>query len=395
MTKHPLLDQESWLDPDEDAPDRVQSVLDKLTPEQFKYWYREWQFRENIENGNSYFNKTGYVPDGDRHSPSKLMQCQRKQYYNAFNAPAEEANPTGVFWVGERFEEEIVMPFLSDFAESVNQNNYVQNSMWVDFEIGVESDEDDLDSIHIRGETDPVIVDRRGNPLVVTEVKNKKSLSKFEDEEDPEPDIHHKAQIHAYMYGLSKSFERNINTGLILYGSRSTHELLPITVEFDQEFWEKTVTEWARKQSEYRLNEELPPMDPHFSWECKFCDYAQRCGMTDDAPWQSPGEGAKRPSNPDWHDTGSDGFLPLTEYPLDHVIEYMRAHAPKGAKLTPTLANQYPSLREKFEVFDWVCPDCDAEWPEYQFDWNGNTDGPPSCPDCSADLRGPLPENQH
>ncbi len=391
-TKHPLLDQESWLDPDEDAPERVQSVLDELTPEQFEYWYREWQFRQNIENGNSYFNKTGYVPDPERHSPSKLMQCQRKQYYNAHNAPAEEEGPSGIFWIGERFEEEIVMPFLSEFADSINQNNYVQNSMWVDFTIDVGGD---IGEIQIRGETDPVIVDRRGNPLVVTEVKNKKSIDKFKKKDNPEPDIHHKAQIHAYLYGLSKSFERNINRGVILYGSRETHELLPMIVDFDPEFWEQTVVSWAKEQSEYRLNDELPPMDPHFSWECKFCDYAERCGMGDDPPWQDPEKGVQRPSDAEWYDIGADGFLPLKKYPLDSVIEYMRAHAPKGAKLTPTLAEEYPSLREKFEVHSWVCPEDGETWPPYYFDWDGDTDNPPQCPKCTTELRGPHPEEQH
>lgn len=242
-----------------------------------------------------------------------------------------------------------------------------------------------------------MIVDRRGNPLVVTEVKSKKSLQKFEGEDDPEPDQHHKAQIHAYMYGLSKSFERNINTGVILYGSRETHDLLPIVVEFDGDFWENQVVEWGKEQAEYRLNDELPPKDPHRSWECKFCDYAKRCGMGDDPPWQDTGENdpITTPDRVEWEDIGADGFLPLTQYPLDPVIEYMRAHAPKGAKLTPTIAEQYPELRKKFDVYDWHCPDCAESWPIYLFDWDGDTNNPPMCAECGASLRGPHPDEQH
>ena len=388
-TRHPLLNQDEWLDPDEDAPDRVEALIDELSPEQFTYWYREWQFRQNIEDGNSYYNKTGYVPDDERHSPSKLMQCQRKQWYKAFNAPSEGEDPDGIFWTGEKFEEEVIMPFLSEFSKSINQNNYVQNSMWVDFEVEF----DDGPDLQIRGETDPVIVDRRGNPLLVTEVKNKKSLSKF-DEDDPEPDVHHKAQLHAYMYGLSKSFDRSIDQGLMLYGGRQSHDLLPIIVEFDPDFWKNTVMEWAKDQTEYRLNDELPPIDPSFSWECRFCDYSDRCGMGEDPDWYD-GPQDNYPADADWRDMKADGFLPLKEYPLDSVIEYMRAHGPKGAKLTPTLAEQYPSLREKFDTFDWVCSECEKNWQTWRFDWDGNTDKPPGCPKCSTDLRGPLPENQH
>lgn len=392
QNKHPLLEQDEWLDPEEEASDRVDAVFDDLTPDDFEQWYREWNFTKNIENGNAYYNKTGYVPDDERNSPSKLLQCHRKQAYNAYNAPAEDELPTGVFWIGEKFEEEIVQPYLESYANRINENNYVQNSMWVDFEVDVGGE---IGSVQIRGETDPVIVDKQANPLVVTEVKNKKSLSKFEGVTDPEPDPHHKAQLHAYMYGLSESFERDVNRGVMLYGSRETHDLIPIPVEFDQEFWEEQVVNWAKTQSEHRLNDELPPKDPHFSWECKFCDYAQRCGMGDDPPWQRADEPVDEPDSVAWEDIGFDGFLPLTDYPYEAVVEYMRAHHTKGAKLTPTLAEAYPDLEEKFKTYNWVCPECDAEYPQWRFDWSGNTDHPPKCSECNSSLRGPHPSDQH
>lgn len=389
---HPLLEQDEWLSPDEEAGDRVDAVLDELTSDDFEDWYREWHFTRNIENGNAYFNKTGYVPDEKRNSPSKLLQCHRKQVYSSYNAPAEAETPTGIFWIGTKFEEEIVQPYLESYANRINENNYVQNSMWVDFSIDVGGD---LGTVEIRGETDPVIVDKQANPLVVTEVKNKKSLSKFEGVDDPEPDPHHKAQLHAYMYGLSESFERDIDRGIMLYGSRETHDLIPIPVEFDQEFWEAQVVEWAKTQSEYRLNDELPPKDPHFSWECKFCDYATRCGMGDDPPWQRADAPVDEPDSVEWKDVGVDGFVPLTEYPFEAVVEYMRAHGPKGAKLTPTLAHMYPQLADKFDVMVWKCPNCQSEYPSAFFDWSGNPDHRPKCANCESSLRAPDPSDQH
>lgn len=394
MTRHPLFNQETWLDPDDEASKRVDEIIQHLSPKKFEEWYNEWQFRQNIEEGNSYYNKTGYTPDDNRHSPSKLMQCQRKQLYKAFNAPAEEEQPLGIFWTGEKFEEEIAMPFLSDFASSINRSNYVQNSMWIDVEIPTTLSDGEEVNIRIKGETDPVIVDRRGNPLVVTEVKNKKSLDKFRKQSEPEPDIHHKAQIHAYMYGLSEAFERSIKRGIMIYGGRETHDLLPITVEFDPDFWEEMVMEWVKKQTEYRKNGELPPIDPQFSWECKFCEFSQRCGMGEDPPWYND-KSDRYPNDPEWRDVGPNGFLPLTNYPFEQVLEYMRAHDPKGAKLTPTLAAQYPSLRNKFDVYNWICEECEHEVGRWRFDWDGDTTNPPTCPTCGTDLRGPSPEKQH
>lgn len=388
--KHPLLEQ--GLSPSEEASDRTDEILDNLTSTDFETWYREWNFTQNIEEGNAYFNKTGYVPDDERNSPSKLLQCHRKQVYNANNAPAEDELPKGIFWMGEQYEEEIVQRYLESFANRIDENNYVQNSMWIDFEVDVGGE---IGTIQIRGETDPVIVDRKANPLVVTEVKNKKSLSKFEGKSDPEPDPHHKAQLHAYMFGLSKSFERDVDKGIMLYGSREKHDLLPIQVDFDQDFWENQVIEWAEKQSTYRLNDELPPKDPHFSWECKFCDYAKRCGMGDDPPWQRADEPVDEPDSVDWEDIGSDGFLPLTEYPYDPVVEYMQAHATTNITLTPTLGHMYPNLAERYGVSDWVCEDCGTQYPTYRFDWSGNTDHPPHCATCNSELRGPRPDAQH
>jgi len=386
MSLHPHLDDEV-LDPDEQPTERLSALRENITAEAFDEWYHEWKFRKNIREGNSYYNKAGYVPDPERHSPSSLMQCQRKTFYDNENAPEEEEAPEGIFWMGEVFEEEILMPFLEAIAEDIHHRNYVQNSMWVDFEL-----EHGGTDVHFRGETDPVVCDAQGNPILITEIKSKKTLSKFEGVEDPDPDIHHKAQVHCYMYGLTKSFERRIDKAMVIYGSRNNHELQPIPVDFDLEFWEEQVVPWAARHTEFRIEDELPPADPQFSWECKFCDYSQRCGQTED-PGFRPN---LFPDHADWRDVGVDGFLPLVEYPQRKVVNYLRAHAPKGAKLTPTLAGQHPELTQKFDVFPWQCPSCDNEYVFGTFGWDGDTDSPPWCPDCEEDqLRGPLPSEQH
>jgi hypothetical protein len=54
-----------------------------------------------------------------------------------------------------------------------------------------------------------------------------------------------------------------------------------MTVEFDQEFWEETVCEWAATQSTYRTEETLPPATPEHGWECEYFSYQQRCGQGD------------------------------------------------------------------------------------------------------------------
>ena len=54
----------------------------------------------------------------------------------------------------------------------------------------------------LKGSTDPVVVDADGTPVLPTEVKTKNSLEYLD-----EPNEHHKAQLHAYMLGLSQKYD--------------------------------------------------------------------------------------------------------------------------------------------------------------------------------------------
>ena len=55
-----------------------------------------------------------------------------------------------------------------------------------------------------------------------------------------------------------------------------------MTVEFDQEFWEETVCEWAATQSTYRTEETLPPATPEHGWECQL-PTAEAVGLSVDS----------------------------------------------------------------------------------------------------------------
>jgi CRISPR/Cas system-associated exonuclease Cas4 (RecB family) len=334
----------------------VGEIIESLSPETFDNWYREREFAENIRNGTSYFNGPKKVKPPEKHSPSSLLKCHRKVTYKQLNAPAETPEPTGIFWIGSQFEEEVALPYLRQAVTGASE--YVTNSLWVNFTVQTDAGE-----LQIKGETDPVIVDADADPLLLTEIKTRESVEDLE-----RPSRHHRAQAHAYMKGLSETHERNITDAIILYGGRTNFDIRVFHVPFDPVFWSDTITTWAERHTNYRLEEELPPAEPEYSWECGYCPYQERCG-----------KGAL-----EYSDIGATGFLPgMTEYPKQQVVEHLEGH--DEATLTPTLAWEYPDIAETYEVDDWVCEACSSrfEWKEIEPDAEQEAVAGPQCPSCS------------
>lgn len=326
-----------------------------ISREQFETWYHSKQAVENIRNGTAYFNGPSPIKPEEKHSPSDLIQCHRKVAYKQLNAPVEDRDPNGIFWIGSKFEEEVAVPFLQDVVEDLEC--YVTNSLWVDF-----TETTEVGPLQFKGETDPAIVDADGKPYILSEIKTRRSVSNLNS-----PSRHHRAQAHAYMKGLSDKHDRRVTDAIIIYGGRTNLEIRAFHIEFDPWFWRKTVVEWAKNHTEFRLNDELPPAEPEYGWECKFCSYRERCGK----------------GETDHEDLGARGFLPgVTMYPKQKVVEYLEAH--DGAILTPALAQEYPEIAAQYPVAEWHCVSCDSLFAWDNPDWDGNSSTPPVCPECST-----------
>lgn len=246
----------------------TERLTEGIDGESFAEWHRERQWAQNIREGQPYFNGPSPVPPVEKHTPSHLLQCHRKLYYWKEKAPAEQEEPEGIFWTGNKFEEDVAVPFLQDV---IGDDAYVRNSIWVDFE-----EETPAGTLRSKGETIPCIVDRQSEPLLVTEIKTRDEVDYLD-----EPNRHHRAQVHAYMRGLTEKHDRDIDEVIIIYGSRKTLTVRAFPVEFDPAFW-REVVEWAADHSEYRSDGLLPPAEPEYGWECRFCDYRHRCGQSNE-----------------------------------------------------------------------------------------------------------------
>lgn len=351
------------------STERCDEFLTNINTESFRSWYRERERARNIREGKPYFNGPNPPLPPERHSPSRLLQCHRRTYYQLTNAPAETYLPKGLYWFGSRFETDIVLPFLRSLVDS---ELYVRNSMWIDFMVDSSTGE-----LHFKGETDPVFVDGDSNPHLLTEIKTTTSVSQLK-----EARASHRAQAHVYMKGLSQQYETTVNDAVIIYGDRRTLDIRSFHVQFNPKFWRGPVLDWAAENSQYRQNQKLPPAQPETDWECSYCPYRNRCGQFDSQ----------------YADFESFGLLPrFEEYPRERVEEYLQAHS--EARLTPTLAYQYPELATEYGVYDWQCPACSRTYLVEEIDWNGNLDQPPLCPVCCNDgtpveLAGPSPEVQ-
>lgn len=335
---------------DQRDPLTTGELLDRLSAEQYRQWHQDRQWRQNIENGQPYFNGPGTVPAPERHSPSQLLQCHRKMVYRQENAPAEQPDPRGIFWFGTRFEEDLIFPFLDRAV--TGSETYVQNSIWIDFTVKTE-----VGKLQIKGSTDPVIVDSNAVPILPIEVKTKSSV-----ENVTEPNRHHRAQVHAYLVGLSEKFDKELTDAVLVYGGREGLELKTFHVEFDSKFWNEVVVDWAKRHTQYRVDGELPPSIPEYDWECRFCSYRVRCGK-DDTFHQ---------------DHGPSGLLiGYNEYPREAVVEYLEENPDES--LTPSLARTYPDLVERYGAANWYCDRCSSK-----FGWDEiNSGGDPLCPSCA------------
>jgi len=347
----------------------AEASLQRLSDSSFETWYRQREYTRNIREGKPFFNSPSKIQPASRHSPSRFIQCHRRAWYDYFNAPEEDDPPKGIYWFGNRFEEDLVMPYLSDIV--ADEDTYACNSLWVDYTI-----ETDLGEVRVKGETDPVIVDEDSIPQLLLEIKTKRSVEGLS-----EPNLHHRAQVHAYLHGLSEKYDIDLEKAAIVYGSRTSLDIEVFEIKFDDEFWNETVLSWAANQTRYRTIGSLPPAAPEHDWECEFCTFKERCGRGD------------RESI----DKGAIGLLPVYQYPRSETVEYLDGHF--GAKLTPALAHAYPELAKQYGVYRWSCTSCDStfHWNEIEIELESMR--APECPECSRDddrgwLSGPSPSEQ-
>ena len=329
------------------------AVADRITPSAFDAWYTKRRRRENARLGKFHRNVPTGPPPEDVVFPSSLLCCHRKQYYREHDAPAERRPPHGHFWVGSNVETEVVLPFLE--AAVTETTEYVRNSRGL-----AAPGETGTDEVRHSGSTDPMLPTSEGRILLPTEVKTVADVGSTS-----LPREHHRAQLHAYLHGLSASTGESIDAGLIIYLGKSDFSLAPFFETFDEAFWTDRVVPWMEAHRAYRTASGIPPATPEQAWECDRCEFRHRCGKTDGPV----------------SDAGPAGFVPTVRYPRSEV-EYLRRDP--DVALTPTVAGAYPDLAAGTDVREWACPACGTRVEFGTTDWDGDPENRPVCPSCTS-----------
>jgi CRISPR-associated exonuclease Cas4 len=90
----------------------AEALIESISNKSFRDWYHEYQYAQNFREGKPWRNSASCQKPPNQHNPSQLKQCHRKIYYQRLNAPEERAEPHGVFWLGTRIEEDIILKWL-------------------------------------------------------------------------------------------------------------------------------------------------------------------------------------------------------------------------------------------------------------------------------------------
>jgi len=200
---------------------------------EFHTWLLKYTQQANLDEGYENRNTPDAVTQIRSHSPSQTGGCQRKQLYQKANAPRETPLPHGIFEFGNFFED-LFEQYLRDFV--VTPSQFVRNPVEISFQIGQHT---------FQGSTDPVITDKQGTPILLTECKTTADISYVVD--DGEPKKSHKIQAHIYAAGLQHRYGLDsIPPIYIIYADRSSLETVGFSVNWDASIWEEIKT-WANE----------------------------------------------------------------------------------------------------------------------------------------------------
>jgi len=188
--------------------------------------------------------------------PSESMQCQRKIFISVMHPERKkDIMPFGLFHMAKYAEESIIKCLQS------TPGYIVQEQVRLEKEIAP--------NIVIHGYEDFKLLNEEGNTVGIYEIKSIGNISYIQKAEQAK--LHHRSQLQCYL-----QTEKCDNGGIIYVERGDICKIKEFDDSLDDDLWNSIVNHFS-ELTEYMDEEEMPPPMPVEEWECKYCEFKDKC----------------------------------------------------------------------------------------------------------------------
>jgi CRISPR-associated exonuclease Cas4 len=188
--------------------------------------------------------------------PSESMQCQRKIYISVIHPERKKDKmPFGLFHMAKYAEESIIKCLQS------TPGYIVQEQVRLEKEIAP--------NVIIHGYEDFKLLNADGDTLGIYEIKSIGNISYIQKAEMAK--LHHRSQLQCYLQ------TEKCDNGSIVYVERGDIcKIKEFEDSLDDDLWDDIKTHFS-ELTEYMSEREMPPPMPVEEWECKYCEFKDKC----------------------------------------------------------------------------------------------------------------------
>lgn len=353
-----------------------EDLTNKLTAEGTESFNEYW--RNNTETITATDIETATKRPFGEFAGNELGQCQRRWMYEWTGAPVEEKLPYGIFETNTRIRERVIVDWLSDTVDAgtVTEPEEITVSISPTENTPATSETEQTATIPepsgdrttngdspytVTVQSGPLIRNESDDVTIATLVKTTGNI-----ERTTGIKYRHLLELNTLLHGLG------IENGLVIYVDRHTLVNPRIySTTYSSEAIDD-VREWTTETAQFVVDEKLPPAEPPENWMCSYCPYEKRCGVNDSK----------------YGGLSTVGFVAgLNAYSRQTIESHLETHP--DAKLTPTLAIDYPDLADTHDVDNWYCLECEQsyEHTDSEFEtFNYPNTMTPECPECGTHL---------
>ena len=193
-----------------------------------------------------------------RYYPSEIGSCIRKNWYSYKYPQQISLELMKIFEVGN-----IMHGFVVEVLKSEKNKEIQLLKSEMPFKI-------EFSDFVVSGRIDDLVLIKENNENVLVEVKSTKSIEPIKEAQES-----HKMQLHYYMHATG------IHKGIVLYVDKNNLQSKSFELSYSEKAAEE-INQRFRNLHSYLKNNLLPipeaKKNPEKAWQCRFCEYSEKCG---------------------------------------------------------------------------------------------------------------------